>query len=36
MVLLDNDAFLMELTKMFRKGRSGGSVLITMKKYNGK
>jgi len=38
MVLLENDLFLLELTKMFQKSRSTGtgSVSMTMKKYDGR
>eukprot|EP00118_Oscarella_pearsei_P025699 m.308609 g.308609 ORF g.308609 m.308609 type:complete len:118 (+) comp44374_c0_seq1:161-514(+) len=36
MVLLENDGFLSELTRMFEKSKSSGSVTLTMKKYNGK
>ena len=36
MVLLDNDGFLLALTKMFQNNRSTGSVLIVLKKYNGR
>ncbi|KAJ8044553.1 Signal recognition particle 14 kDa protein [Holothuria leucospilota] len=35
MVLLDNENFLGELTKLFQKNRSSGSVSITMKQYYG-
>lgn len=35
MVLLDNENFLAELTKLFQKSRSSGSVYITMKQYYG-
>ncbi|XP_002739221.1 signal recognition particle 14 kDa protein-like [Saccoglossus kowalevskii] len=35
MVLLENDAFLNELTKLFQKSRTTGSVYLTMKKYHG-
>ncbi|KAH7942479.1 hypothetical protein HPB49_024520 [Dermacentor silvarum] len=36
MVLLENESFLSELTKLFQKYRSSGSVYITMKRYDGK
>ncbi|TRY96265.1 hypothetical protein DNTS_013760 [Danionella cerebrum] len=36
MVLLENDAFLTELTRLFQKCRSNGSILITLKKYDGR
>ncbi|XP_077999553.1 signal recognition particle 14 kDa protein-like [Glandiceps talaboti] len=35
MVQLENDAFLTELTKLFQKTRTSGSVYVTMKKYHG-
>lgn len=35
MVLLENESFLSELTKLFQKYRSSGSVYITMKRYDG-
>ncbi|XP_030855173.1 signal recognition particle 14 kDa protein [Strongylocentrotus purpuratus] len=35
MVLLDNDQFLAELTKLFQKSRTSGSVYTTMKQYYG-
>ncbi|KAI6656926.1 Signal recognition particle 14 kDa protein [Oopsacas minuta] len=35
MVLLDPDAFLTELGKLFTKHRNTGAVVITLKKYNG-
>ncbi|XP_070577491.1 signal recognition particle 14 kDa protein-like [Ptychodera flava] len=35
MVLLENDAFLNELTKLFQKTRTAGSAYLTMKKYHG-
>ncbi|XP_034940019.1 signal recognition particle 14 kDa protein [Chelonus insularis] len=35
MVLLENDAFLSELTKLFDKSRLSGSVVMTIKKFNG-
>ncbi|XP_056636560.1 signal recognition particle 14 kDa protein [Diorhabda carinulata] len=36
MVLLENDAFLLELTKLFQKCRLDGSVTITFKRYDGR
>ncbi|XP_013192114.1 signal recognition particle 14 kDa protein [Amyelois transitella] len=36
MVLLGNDEFLAELTKLFQKARSTGSVTMTMKRYDGR
>lgn len=36
MVLLENDTFLTELTKLFQKGKHGKSVQLTMKKYDGR
>jgi len=36
MVLLDNEAFLGELTRMFGRSRTAGTVNITMKRYDGK
>ncbi|XP_063231281.1 signal recognition particle 14 kDa protein [Bacillus rossius redtenbacheri] len=36
MVLLDNEGFLGELTRMFQRSRNRGSVYITMKKYDGR
>ncbi|CAH1115538.1 unnamed protein product [Psylliodes chrysocephalus] len=36
MVLLENDSFLLELTKLFQKARSDGSVTMTFKRYNGR
>ena len=35
MVLLDPDTFLTELGKLFTKQRTTGSVVVTLKKYNG-
>ncbi|ENN70695.1 signal recognition particle 14 kDa protein [Dendroctonus ponderosae] len=35
MVLLENEAFLSELTKLFQKARLDGSVTMTFKKYDG-
>ncbi|XP_062616120.1 signal recognition particle 14 kDa protein-like [Saccostrea cucullata] len=36
MVLLENDTFLTELTKLFQKGRTSGSISLTMKRYDGR
>ncbi|XP_006632517.1 signal recognition particle 14 kDa protein [Lepisosteus oculatus] len=36
MVLLENDSFLTELTRLFQKCRTSGSVYITLKKYDGR
>ncbi|XP_013867306.1 signal recognition particle 14 kDa protein [Austrofundulus limnaeus] len=36
MVLLENDAFLTELTRLFQKCRTSGSVVVTLKKYDGR
>ncbi|CAG9861806.1 unnamed protein product [Phyllotreta striolata] len=36
MVLLENDLFLLELTKLFQKARLDSSVTMTFKRYNGK
>ncbi|CAH0728422.1 unnamed protein product, partial [Brenthis ino] len=36
MVLLENDEFLMELSKLFQKARVSGSVTMTMKRYDGR
>ncbi|OWF53129.1 signal recognition particle 14 kDa protein-like [Mizuhopecten yessoensis] len=36
MVLLENDAFLSELTRLFQKCRSSGSIMLTMKRYDGR
>ncbi|XP_005099827.1 signal recognition particle 14 kDa protein [Aplysia californica] len=35
-MLLENDAFLTELTKLFTKGKTSGSVTMTMKRYDGR
>ncbi|KMR04911.1 signal recognition particle 14 kda [Lasius niger] len=35
MVLLENDAFLAELTKLFEKSRLSGAVSLTIKRFNG-
>jgi len=35
MVLLENDAFLSELTRFFQKSKTGKSIQLTMKKYDG-
>ncbi|KAJ8724009.1 hypothetical protein PYW07_007989 [Mythimna separata] len=36
MVLLGNDEFLVELTKLFQKARTAGSITMTMKRYDGR
>lgn len=36
MVLLDNDGFLLALTKLFQNNRAGGSVRVVLKKYSGR
>ncbi|XP_027278019.1 signal recognition particle 14 kDa protein isoform X2 [Cricetulus griseus] len=36
MVLLESEQFLTELTRLFQKCRSSGSVYITLKKYDGR
>lgn len=36
MVLLENDTFLTELTKLFQKARTSGTVTLTMKRYDGR
>ncbi|XP_041969150.1 signal recognition particle 14 kDa protein [Aricia agestis] len=36
MVLLENEEFLSELSKLFQKARSSGSVTMTMKRYDGR
>ncbi|XP_054714303.1 signal recognition particle 14 kDa protein-like [Uloborus diversus] len=36
MVLLENEAFLSELTRLFQKSRNSGSLYITMKRYDGR
>ncbi|GIY35859.1 signal recognition particle 14 kDa protein [Caerostris darwini] len=36
MVLLENESFLTELTRLFQKSRNSGSVYITMKRYDGR
>ncbi|XP_054258102.1 signal recognition particle 14 kDa protein-like [Macrosteles quadrilineatus] len=36
MVLMENDAFLSELTKLFQSKRGTGAVTVTMKKYDGR
>ncbi|KAL4238650.1 RNA-binding signal recognition particle subunit srp14 [Mactra antiquata] len=36
MVLLENDTFLTELTKLFQKSRNTGTVTLTMKRYDGR
>lgn len=35
-MLLENESFLFELTKMFEKGKNSGSVVITMKRWDGR
>jgi len=35
-LLLENDAFLSELTRLFQKAKSGKSIQLTMKKYDGR
>ncbi|XP_025092957.1 signal recognition particle 14 kDa protein-like [Pomacea canaliculata] len=35
-MLLENDVFLLELTKLFQKAKSAGSVMLTMKRYDGR
>ncbi|KAG7204029.1 hypothetical protein KM043_001888 [Ampulex compressa] len=35
MVLLENDLFLVELTKLFDKSRFSGSVVLSIKRFNG-
>uniref|UniRef100_A0A8B9EQF1 Signal recognition particle 14 kDa protein n=1 Tax=Anser cygnoides TaxID=8845 RepID=A0A8B9EQF1_ANSCY len=36
MVLLESEQFLTELTRLFQKCRTSGSVFITLKKYDGR
>ncbi|GAB6021824.1 RNA-binding signal recognition particle subunit srp14 [Chamberlinius hualienensis] len=36
MVLLDPDTFLSELTRMFQRSRTSGSVSVTMKRWDGR
>ncbi|XP_050810867.1 signal recognition particle 14 kDa protein isoform X1 [Gopherus flavomarginatus] len=36
MVLLESEQFLTELTRLFQKCRTSGSVYITLKKYDGR
>ncbi|XP_044263950.1 signal recognition particle 14 kDa protein [Tribolium madens] len=36
MVLLENDSFLTELTKLFQKARQSGSVTMIFKRYDGR
>ncbi|CAF0878180.1 unnamed protein product [Brachionus calyciflorus] len=36
MVLLDNEQFLTELTKFYQKAKTSGTVVVTMKRYDGK
>ncbi|KAL1238368.1 Signal recognition particleprotein [Trichinella pseudospiralis] len=35
MTLLDNDAFLTELGKLYVKSKTGGNVAVTIKRYDG-
>ncbi|XP_014226473.1 signal recognition particle 14 kDa protein [Trichogramma pretiosum] len=35
MVLLDNDAFIAQLNKLFEKSRTAGSVRLTVKRFDG-
>ncbi|XP_043274165.1 signal recognition particle 14 kDa protein [Venturia canescens] len=35
MVLLENETFLTELTRLFEKSRLSGSVVLTIKRFNG-
>ncbi|XP_048394465.1 signal recognition particle 14 kDa protein isoform X2 [Stegostoma tigrinum] len=36
MVLLESDSFLTELTRLFQKCRTSGTIYLTMKKYDGR
>lgn len=36
MVLLENEQFLTELTKFYQKAKQSGSVITTMKRYDGR
>jgi signal recognition particle subunit SRP14 len=36
MVLLENEQFLTELTKFYQKGKTSGTVFLTMKRYDGR
>ena len=36
MVLLENEQFLTELTKFYQKAKTAGTVLTTMKRYDGR
>uniref|UniRef100_A0A2K5LKA2 Signal recognition particle 14 kDa protein n=1 Tax=Cercocebus atys TaxID=9531 RepID=A0A2K5LKA2_CERAT len=36
MVVLESEQFLMELTRLFQKCRTSGSVYVTLKKYDGR
>ncbi|XP_075222467.1 signal recognition particle 14 [Lycorma delicatula] len=36
MVLLENEVFLTQLTKIFQRARGGSSVVLTMKRYDGR
>ncbi|XP_046370984.1 signal recognition particle 14 kDa protein-like [Haliotis rufescens] len=35
-MLLENDFFLTELTRLFQKGKTSGSISLTMKRYDGR
>ncbi|XP_067681700.1 signal recognition particle 14 kDa protein-like isoform X1 [Haliotis asinina] len=35
-MLLENDFFLTELTRLFQKGKTSGSINLTMKRYDGR
>jgi signal recognition particle subunit SRP14 len=36
MVLLENDQFLTELTKLYERAKTSGTVVVTMKRYDGR
>lgn len=36
MVLLENDQFMTELTKFYQKAKTSGTVIVTMKRYDGR
>ncbi|XP_046987244.1 signal recognition particle 14 kDa protein [Schistocerca americana] len=36
MVLLENEVFLTELTRMFQRARNSGAVVMVMKRYDGR
>lgn len=36
MVLLENEQFLTELTKLYQKTKTSGTVVVTMKRYDGR